>query len=148
MFYKACKKSLLIVALFLICGCATTGNKSSAVEIQDLKNQILVLEKQIQEKNDLINDLKESLRSAQEKSYAQPTCKSSVKNKTTKRTTKQIQTALKNAGYNPGKIDGQMGKQTREAVRLFQKDNGLKPNGKVNDRTWSILSKYLNKKEK
>lgn len=148
MFYKFCKKGLLILILFLICGCATTGNKNSAVEVQDLKNQMLVLEKQIQEKDDLINDLKESLRNAQEKSYSQTTYKSSVKNKTTKRTTKQIQTALKNAGYNPGKIDGQMGKQTKEAVKLFQKDNGLKANGKVTDRTWRILSKYLNKKEK
>lgn len=150
MAYKSCRKMLLILVLFLICGCATTGkNNTSEFEVQELKNKILVLEKQIQEKNDLINDLKESLRNAQENNYAKTTCKkSSVKNKTTKRTTKQIQTALKNAGYNPGTIDGKMGNQTRSAIKSFQKDNSIKANGKVNDRTWNILSKYLTQKVK
>ncbi|MFH1440780.1 MAG: peptidoglycan-binding domain-containing protein [Candidatus Omnitrophota bacterium] len=141
MAYKSCRKILLIIILFLICGCATTGRKNnSEFEVQELKNQILVLEKQIQEKNNLINDLKESLRNAKEKNFSKTTSKKS------KRSTRQIQTALKNAGYNPGKIDGKMGKNTRRAIKSFQKNNGIKANGKVNDRTWNILSKYLNKK--
>lgn len=149
MSYKYCHRILLILVISLICGCATTGRKSSEFEVQEFKNQILVLEKQIQEKNDLINDLKESLQNTREKSYSETAYKKSpVKNKTTKRSIKQIQIALKNAGYNPGKIDGKMGQQTKSAIKSFQKDNSLKANGKANDRTWNILSKYLNKKIK
>ncbi|MCM8792068.1 MAG: peptidoglycan-binding protein, partial [Candidatus Omnitrophica bacterium] len=59
-----------------------------------------------------------------------------------------IQIALKNAGYNPGEIDGKMGKQTRQAIRAFQKANGLVVDGKVGKRTWSLLREYLYKKAK
>lgn len=36
-----------------------------------------------------------------------------------------LQTALKAKGYNPGRIDGQIGWDTTQALRAFQKDNGL-----------------------
>lgn len=36
---------------------------------------------------------------------------------------KVIQTILQDLGYSPGPIDGQMGSQTREAVRNFQRDH-------------------------
>ncbi len=38
---------------------------------------------------------------------------------------KRLQSALKSAGYNPGPIDGTLGTQTMEAVKSFQKANGL-----------------------
>lgn len=56
---------------------------------------------------------------------------------------KQIQFALKKAGFDPGPIDGKLGKNTRKAIRQFQKANGLKADGIVGRRTWEKLSKYL-----
>ena len=38
---------------------------------------------------------------------------------------KLIQAALLDAGYDPGPIDGLMGRGTRDALREFQRDNGL-----------------------
>ena len=60
----------------------------------------------------------------------------------------QVQTALKNAGFDPGKIDGNMGKQTRDALKAFQKAHNLTANGKANKKTWALLSAYLDQKAK
>lgn len=53
-----------------------------------------------------------------------------------------IQQALKNAGYYNGPIDGKIGPSTRKAVRAFQKDNGMKPDGVVGKGTWKRLQSY------
>ncbi|MFA5144665.1 MAG: peptidoglycan-binding domain-containing protein [Candidatus Omnitrophota bacterium] len=58
----------------------------------------------------------------------------------------EIQTALKNAGLYNGSIDGKIGPGTKKAVEEFQKDNGLKVDGKVGPKTWSLLSKHLTAK--
>jgi murein L,D-transpeptidase YcbB/YkuD len=60
-------------------------------------------------------------------------------------TPKQIQRALKNAGYYQGRIDGKIGPRTQEAIRRFQKANGLKVDGIMGRRTMVALNKYLNK---
>lgn len=60
----------------------------------------------------------------------------------------EIQAALKNAGFYQGKIDGQIGSQTKEAIRKFQEANGLNPDGVIGSRTWEILIKYLESKSK
>ena len=54
-----------------------------------------------------------------------------------------IQSALKAAGYSLGKIDGKLGKKTKQAVLDFQKANGLKVDGKVGYHTLSKLSAYV-----
>jgi len=36
-----------------------------------------------------------------------------------------MQRALKRAGFDPGPIDGIIGSKTKEAVRAYQKANGL-----------------------
>ena len=54
-----------------------------------------------------------------------------------------IQKALKNAGYYQGNLDGKIGSQTREAVRAFQRDNGLETDGVVGRQTWGKLKTYL-----
>lgn len=54
-----------------------------------------------------------------------------------------IQKALKNAGYYRGNVDGKIGAATQEAVRAFQKDNGLEPDGIVGRQTWERLKVYL-----
>ena len=56
--------------------------------------------------------------------------------------TRAIQSALKNAGFYPGEIDGKMGAVTREAIKEFQRVNGLKDDGVVGKQTWAKLSAY------
>jgi peptidoglycan hydrolase-like protein with peptidoglycan-binding domain len=41
----------------------------------------------------------------------------------------RLQQALRRRGFNPGRIDGIFGSQTQEAVRQFQRVNGLWPDG-------------------
>lgn len=55
----------------------------------------------------------------------------------TKETTeiRQVQEALKKKGEDPGAIDGIMGKKTRSAIRAFQKTNGIKVTGTLDDQT-------------
>jgi peptidoglycan hydrolase-like protein with peptidoglycan-binding domain len=57
--------------------------------------------------------------------------------------TRQIQLALRKAGFYKGKIDGKIGPQTRNAIRVFQKTIGLKQDGIVGQETWEELCKYL-----
>ncbi len=57
--------------------------------------------------------------------------------------TKNVQLALRAAGFDPGSADGRMGPRTREAIRDFQKANGLNADGKVGPRTWAKLETFL-----
>jgi peptidoglycan hydrolase-like protein with peptidoglycan-binding domain len=52
---------------------------------------------------------------------------------------KQLQQRLKDKGFNPGDIDGVFGLGTKEAVRAFQKANGLEADGLVGQQTWKVL---------
>lgn len=54
-----------------------------------------------------------------------------------------IQKALKNAGYYQGNVDGKIGSATKEAVKAFQRDNGLEADGVVGRRTWDKLKVHL-----
>ena len=56
---------------------------------------------------------------------------------------KDIQLALKNAGFYNGSIDGKIGKNTKRAIREFQKTNGLKADGVVGPKTRDLLLQYL-----
>lgn len=56
---------------------------------------------------------------------------------------KLIQSLLARIGYDPGAVDGVFGQQTREAVREFQLDNGLVPDGVVGPATWSRFERFL-----
>jgi N-acetylmuramoyl-L-alanine amidase len=59
-----------------------------------------------------------------------------------------LQFRLKAAGYYQQQLDGQYGVNTASAVRKFQKDYGLTPDGIVGEQTWKTLKKYtLNQKE-
>jgi len=47
----------------------------------------------------------------------------------------ETQEALKNEGYDPGPMDGIMGAQTREALKKFQRANGLSITGTLDQWT-------------
>jgi len=152
MLRKALVFSLAIVFLVSLSGCAT-GRKKTNLEVQGLRNQISVLETQIQSKDEEINSLKESLARAQETQQQEVVTKKVSKKKIigevkSRPNVKQVQIALENAGYNVGRIDGKMGKQTRDAIKAFQKAHGLVGDGKVGKQTWNLLKDYLYKKIK
>ena len=52
----------------------------------------------------------------------------------------EVQKLLKLYGYRPGNIDGQLGLNTRNAVKQFQKDNDLKQTRFVDQQTWAKLN--------
>ena len=56
---------------------------------------------------------------------------------------KQIQAALKKANFYKGEIDGNIGPQTKRAIKEFQKSKRLEPDGVVGQKTWEELNKYL-----
>jgi peptidoglycan hydrolase-like protein with peptidoglycan-binding domain len=108
----------LAVGLALsLSGCVTFGKKKD-LQIQGLKNQVAALESQLVSKDQEISGLKAELESASQ-NKGNITEKPNVIEAKSRPTVRQIQTALLNAGYNPGKVDGRMGKQTREAIKSF-----------------------------
>lgn len=54
-----------------------------------------------------------------------------------------LQRALNNASFNAGTVDGIFGSRTEEAVRAFQRANGLQVDGIVGPRTWAALTPYI-----
>jgi peptidoglycan hydrolase-like protein with peptidoglycan-binding domain len=132
---------ILLVGLFAVglAGCATTGKQNT--EVDNLKGQISSLEEQLRAKDSEISDLRDELSRAGQSQIATP-------EPCVKQSAKSIQTALKNAGFYNGPIDGFIGKQTRDAIRAFQKANNLKVDGRVGPKTWAILKGYLDKKVK
>lgn len=52
---------------------------------------------------------------------------------------RDLQVALTYLGYKPGAVDGYNGNATKAAVREFQRDNGLLPDGDAGPLTWSAL---------
>lgn len=61
----------------------------------------------------------------------------------TKNLVQEVQTLLTQLGYNPGPADGVAGKNTRQAVREFQKKRGLKVTGEINSQLLEQLQTAL-----
>lgn len=61
---------------------------------------------------------------------------------------KEIERALKEEGFNPGPDDGIMDKQTRKAIRNFQKANRLRENGFIDTKTKARLDSLIIQKAK
>ena len=147
---KAAIFSILFIFLISLSGCAT-ARKQKDLQTQGLKNQISVLEAQLQSRDDEIDSLRDALSKATEEKEAKKLRvgqKKVIGEVKSHPNIRQIQIALKNAGYNPGPIDGRRGEQTRDAIRAFQRANNLAVDGKVGKQTWSLLSKYLYQKVK
>lgn len=136
----------IFIFLVFASGCAT-ARKQANLETQGLRNQVSALESQLQAKDEEINSLRDALKTAAETKEAAPKKKIVCEVKSHP-SVKQIQIALKNAGYNPGRCDGKTGKQTRNAIRDFQRANNLPADGRVGKKTWNLLKAYLYKKVK
>lgn len=140
----------VFIFVFSLSGCASM-QKEKNMEIQGLKNQVSLLESQVQSKDEEINALRESLDRAEQgagSGLALKQKKRVIPEAKSHPSVKQIQAALKNAGYNPGSLDGKMGRQTKDAIRAFQRANDLQADGRVGRKTWDLLKEYLHKKVK
>lgn len=60
---------------------------------------------------------------------------------------KYLQRALAEAGYDVGKIDGIFGSETLSAVRAFQSDHNLTPDGKAGKLTWAAIKALVDDDE-
>ena len=146
------KRAVIFFSIFAVsvslAGCAT-ARRPKDLEIQGLRNQVSVLESQLQSKDEEINSLKGQLNSPlQEKETSSSRRLKVIPEAKYRPNIRQIQKALKNAGYNPGTIDGRMGRETKDAIRAFQRANGLRADGKAGKNTWNLLKKYLYQKIK
>ncbi len=119
--------------LFVVSGCSTTKGSCVTLEnrVQSLENRLQVLEGDVQ--------------TSSVSGYAGDTFvgKSTSSVSVDDMTKKQIQQALKNAGYYDGNIDGKIGPKSKEAIREFQRDMGLKVDGVAGAQTKQKLLKYL-----
>jgi len=136
--------AVIILALFLS-GCATTTKKTSNAELQQLKSRVSGLETDLQAKERDIIRLEDELERAREKRviYKEEKIKEVKPIESKKLSAREIQTALKNSGFYRGSIDGRMGPATIEAIKAFQKANGLKSDGVIGKKTRAILARYL-----
>ena len=50
-----------------------------------------------------------------------------------------VQQKLFDLGYNPGPVDGIMGAKTRKAIKKYQSEEGLEPNGQIDAQTLQYL---------
>ncbi len=75
--------------------------------------------------------------------FNKPTPSSDIVETLTKAQNRTVQTKLKRWGYYKGAVDGIYGAQTKAAVKLFQKKNGLTADGIVGPKTAAALGMSL-----
>lgn len=143
------RKNLLLLVtvvcvIALVSGCGTAPKKVQD-EIGGIKTRVDTLESRVE---GIEMKQTEAERLAMEKSLMQEAPYAStnieIKSRTSKSNEdiKQVQIALKSAGFYNGKIDGVKGKQTKKAIKDFQREHGLAADGVVGKKTWDALAKY------
>lgn len=131
----------LLLAVILVSGCATTRPKPMTA--QDPQAQIADLQSQVQAKDQEIQDLRYQLESHQQ-SLSNNFSSSGDSDKYNLLrvpgvTATDVQRALVRAGFDPGPVDGRLGRQTKKAIKAFQRKNGLTADGVIGDKTWAAL---------
>lgn len=123
-------------------GCVSKGRHQS--EVSDLQGQLTQTQAALKAQEEKNKALEEQI------SGSRPVVPVEAYQGSTNRTPSgfelpaaDIQKGLKSAGYYSGVIDGKIGPDSREALRNFQRDNGLTPDGVCGRQTWNKLKTYL-----
>lgn len=152
---KARSLTLLLVACAAIAFVGCAGTKKLEKEVEALRMQVNTLSSDISQLDAQQRDLEQMMKGQGAKmSIVEETMivEGPVKGGSganvyrtpsgfTIQTT-SLQSALKNAGYYTGPVDGVAGHQTKDAIRRFQADNGLKTDGICGRKTWAKLKVY------
>ena len=136
----------IVIGAFVLSGCSTMGGGKD-LKAQGLRNQNAALESQPAKIVESSNLEQVSLESSPAITAPTESLTKSLEDQQRPKA-KKIQEALKNAGFYQGNIDGKLGKQSRQAIRDFQKANNLEVDGKVGKNTWELLKEYQDKKVK
>lgn len=130
--------------IMILTGCGTVGQKGKDSGVEMCQTRIDEMQQLLQQRDEEIYNLQMELRRKESDSGARSEVSqdSSLSGRPLSR--KQIQTALQKAGFYNGQIDGKIGKNTKRAIRKFQKDNDLPSDGVVGKKTREKLRKYLN----
>ncbi len=147
------KQSIVIASIgvvgLLVSGCAATVQ--SGKKEGELKTQVAALETRVNELNQRVEELSPKQETIEPQGQGRQTARmenTSAHQKANAKaggilSTKQIQLALKTAGYYNGTVDGKAGPQTKEALKAFQRANGLTPDGVAGTKTAAALTKHL-----
>lgn len=150
---------IVILCLLFLAGCATT-QKSTNSDLQGMSLRLQTLEESIKMRDQKIGEIEYDLAKVKQdcaqktttptysdrKESAPVASSTKIKTEISSNvirvegvTADQVQTALKNAGFYKGSIDGKLGPMTLEAIKSFQKENGLKVDGIIGSTTWASL---------
>lgn len=137
----------MIALGLLAAGCATSltakGQAGSTQKIAALESQVGVLNQRLEEISHQQQALESELRTLRgSRESARSSADASVK--TAKAlSVRQVQQALAKAGFYQGPVDGKIGPKTQEAIKAFQKAQGLNPDGVMGSKTSVALAKHL-----
>lgn len=135
---------LLSIIIFIISlsGCASAYKDPKHNQIQELQIQVSKLKEELGQRNEEVEYLERKL---QETKSRENRFSAEIKkhNREYLMNVKEIQSALKKAGFYDGPIDGKVGRQTKIAIKKFQKSNGLVADGIAGKETCIKLKKYL-----
>lgn len=136
---------VLFLLIFIVSGCASVGKSAKSTQLQQLEMEICRLKEELQQRDSEIDFLEEQLEETQKSKVASAKGEKweEPKINSSKKTAKNIQIALKNARFYYGALDGMVGKETKKAIKEFQKANNLTTDGMVGKETWMKLKKYL-----
>lgn len=129
------------VMIIIGCGTVVRREKDSGVEI--CQTRIDEMQQLLQQRDEEIYNLRMELRRKKTDLDARGENLQGSSQSGQAISHKQIQIALRKAGFYNGPIDGKVGKNTRQAIRKFQKDNDLPVDGIVGKKTREKLQKYL-----
>ena len=145
--------TVLLGTMMMTAGCTT--NKRHQRDYNNLQNEIGQLQSDVARLDQSSKDSEAAVKSVQEHGQAPQagTGTGSVLGQFTQgaiyRTPSgfelpatSIQRALKKAGYYQGNVDGKVGSGTKQAIKNFQKDNGLEADGVCGRQTWSRLQQF------
>lgn len=140
------RRWIMPVMLLSLTGCATT--RGQTLNAQEMQGRVLHLENLAEQRDQELSQLREELESERQAREAleqrmkggAPSAAAAPAGGVTIR---ELQLALQRAGFDPGTIDGRMGRRTREALRNFQKAQGLTADGRIGPQTIAKLKAYL-----